>query len=108
MPDRSPKELRHAYWHSLWEGLRIIWPVLSMLLIVQASLGASVGLIEGWGIGQGIYFAFITGLTIGYGDLVPSRPLTQVLAVIIGFCGITLCGLVAALAVKAFQRSSHS
>lgn len=108
MAARSPKELRHAYRHSLLEGLRITWPVLSMLLIVQASLGAIVGLLEGWGIGKGIYFAFITGLTIGYGDLVPTRPLTQVLAVVIGFCGIALGGLVAALAVRAFQKSSHS
>lgn len=107
MANRSPKELRHAYWHSLVEGVRITWPVLSVLLVIQVSLGAAVGLIEGWGIGKGIYFAFITGLTIGYGDLIPTRPLTQVLAIVIGFCGITLGGLIAALAVKAFQRSSH-
>jgi hypothetical protein len=107
MANRSPEELRHAYWHSLVEGMRITWPVLSALLAIQASLGAVVGLLEGWGIGKGIYFAFITGLTIGYGDLIPTRPLTQVLAVVIGFCGITLGGLIAALAVKAFQRSSH-
>ena len=108
MPDRSPKELRRAYWHSLREGMHIAWPVMSVLLIVQALLGAIVGLIEGWGIGKGVYFAFITGLTIGYGDFVPTRPLTQVLSVVIGFSGIALGGLVAALAVKAFQRSSHS
>jgi hypothetical protein len=107
MANRPPADLRHAYWHSLVEGVRITWPVLSALLAIQASLGAVVGLIEGWGIGKGIYFAFITGLTIGYGDLVPTRPLTQVLAVVIGFSGIFLGGLIAALAVKAFQRSSH-
>ena len=107
MADRSPKELRHAYLHSLVEGVRITWPVLSVLLVIQASLGVVVGLLEGWGIGKGVYFAFITGLTIGYGDLVPTRPVTQVLAVIIGFSGVSLGGLIAALAVKAFQRSSH-
>ncbi len=71
---------------------------------MQAILGVMVGLLEGWGIGQGVYFAFITGLTIGYGDLVPTRPLTRTLAVAIGFLGIILGGLVAALAIKAFQR----
>jgi hypothetical protein len=84
-------------------GLAIIWPVLSALLLLKALLGAVVGLIEGWGIWQGIYFAFITGLTIGYGDLAPHLALTQFLAVTIGFLGVTLTGLVAALAVKAFQ-----
>jgi hypothetical protein len=84
-------------------GLAIVWPVLSALLLLKVLLGAVVGLIEGWGIWQGIYFAYITGLTIGYGDLAPHRALTQILAVTIGFVGVTLTGLVAALAVKAFQ-----
>ena len=104
MPDQSPKALRRLYLQSLLEGVRISWPILSGLLAVQALLGAIVGLIEGWGIGKGLYFAFITGLTIGYGDLVPTRPLTQVLSIAIGFSGIALGGLVAALAVKSFQR----
>jgi hypothetical protein len=84
-------------------GLGIIWPVLSALLLLKALLGSIVGLIEGWGIWQGIYFAFITGLTIGYGDLAPRHAMTRLLAVAIGFLGILLTGLVAALAVKAFQ-----
>lgn len=75
------------------------------LLVLQALLGAVVGLIEGWGVGPGVYFAFITGLTVGYGDLVPTGALTRTLSVVIGFCGIALTGLVAALAVRAFQVS---
>jgi hypothetical protein len=106
MPDRSPKALRRLYLQSLLEGIRISWPVLSGLLVVQALLGTIVGLIEGWGVGKGLYFAFITGLTIGYGDLVPTQPSTQILSIVIGFSGIALGGLVAALAVKSFQRST--
>ena len=75
------------------------------LLFLQALLGAVVGLVEGWGVGPGVYFAFITGLTVGYGDLVPTGALTRMLSVVIGFCGIALTGLVAALAVRAFQVS---
>jgi hypothetical protein len=89
-------------------GLAVVWPVLSALLLLKALLGAVVGLIEGWGIWQGIYFAFITGLTIGYGDLAPHHALTQFMAVAIGFLGITLTGLVAALAVKAFQLAPRT
>ena len=104
MPDRSPKELRRHYLHSLLKSIRITWPVLSSLLVLQAVQRAIVGLIEGSGIGKGLYFAFITGLTISYGDYVPTRPLTQILAIVIGFSGIALGGLVAALAMKSFQR----
>ena len=51
-------------------------------------------------------FAYVTGLTIGYGDLAPRQPLTQLLAIVIGFSGVLLTGLVAALAVKAFQADA--
>ncbi|TAJ87343.1 potassium channel family protein [Reyranella sp.] len=103
MADRPANALRRAYWRSFVEGVGICWPVLSGLLILQAALGSIIGLIEGWGIGQGVYFAFITGLTVGYGDLVPTGILTRCLTVLIGFCGIALTGMVAALAVKSFQ-----
>jgi len=105
MPDRTTGERRRAYWRAFWEGLQICWPVFSGLLVLQAALGAIVGLAEGWGLGSGVYFAFITGLTVGYGDFVPTGALTRSLAVLIGFCGIVLTGLVAGLAVRAFQVS---
>ena len=95
--------LRRLYWRSFLAGVVIVWPVLSGLVIAKVALGAVVALIEGWSLGQGIYFALITGLTIGYGDFVPNHWLTRILAVVIGFLGVILIGLVSALAVKAFQ-----
>ena len=103
MAKRNSRTVRAAYLAALIQGLGVTWPVLSGLLLFKASVGAIVGVIEGWGIWQGIYFAFITGLTIGYGDLAPRQPLTQLLAVVIGFSGVLLTGLVAALAVKAIH-----
>ena len=108
MSHRYAAALRRLYWRSFLAGLVIVWPVLSGLLIAKATLGAVIALIEGWSLGQGVYFAFVTGLTIGYGDVVPQRPSTQVLAVLIGFLGIILMGLVSALAVKAFQLTSNA
>ena len=99
----NSRTVRAAYLASLIQGLGVTWPVLSGLLLFKVGLGAIVGVLEGWGVGQGIYFAFITGLTIGYGDLAPRQSLTQLLAVVIGFSGILLTGLIAALAVKAIH-----
>lgn len=99
--------LRRLYWRSFLAGVAIVWPVLSVLFAAKAALGAIIAVVEGWTLGQGVYFAFVTGLTIGYGDFVPRHPLTQVLALAIGFLGIILIGLVSALAVKAFQVSSE-
>lgn len=103
MTKRNSRTVRATYVAALIQGLGVTWPVLSGLLLFKAGLGAIVGVLEGWGVGQGIYFAFITGLTIGYGDLAPRQSLTQLLAVVIGFSGVLLTGLVAALAVKAIS-----
>ena len=105
MAEGNSRVVRAAYFAALIQGLGVTWPVLSGLLLFKASVGAIVGVIEGWGVGQGVYFAFITGLTIGYGDLAPQQALTRFLAVAIGFSGILLTGLVAALAVKAIQAA---
>jgi len=40
-------------------------------------------------------------LTIGYGDLAPKTLLARTLAICIGFCGVVMTGVVAAIAVKA-------
>jgi hypothetical protein len=59
-------------------------------------------------VGESIYFAFVSGLTIGYGDLAPKEPLSRILAIVIGFTGILLTGLVAAVAVRALERVRQS
>ncbi len=83
----------------------VTWPVLSAILVIQLGLGLLVGLLEGWTIGDAVYFSFVTGLTIGYGDLVPRQALTRVFAIGIGLCGILLTGLVAAIAVSALRTT---
>jgi hypothetical protein len=73
--------------------------------VIELVLGLLVGLLEDWTIGDAVYFAFITGLTIGYGDIVPRQTFTRALAVAIGFRGLLLTGLVAAIAVYAMRQS---
>jgi len=68
---------------------------------------SSAALFEGWPLGDAAYFAFVTGLTIGHGDFVPTRPITRLLALIIGFIGILLTGLLAALGVQALQIATE-
>lgn len=99
---------RRAFLRGLQSGLGVVWPVLSALLIGIAALGIVIGLIEGWSMHESIYFAFVSGLTIGYGDFSPTMPLTRVLAVVIGICGVLLTALVAAVAVKALTVTLES
>jgi hypothetical protein len=95
--------MRRAFVKELFTGLRVVWPILSGLVLVIAVLGLVIGLIERWSVLESIYFAFVSGLTIGYGDLAPKTGVTRVLAILIGVCGILLTGLVAAIAVKALN-----
>jgi hypothetical protein len=64
--------------------------------------------IEGWRISEGLYFTFVTGLTIGYGDLTPRHFASRCLAIIIGFSGIVLTGLLAAVSVKALDATARA
>ncbi|MGG5818217.1 potassium channel family protein [Falsiroseomonas sp. HW251] len=98
-------DLRRLFLLALLRRLRVMWPVLSGLMLLIASLGGVVGVIERWGVPEGIYFAFVTSLTIGYGDFAPSTRVTRVMAVAIGLLGILFTGLVAALAVTAFEAT---
>jgi hypothetical protein len=100
-------ELRRSFLSAFWKELRVVWPILSFLIVAQQVLGFLVGYIEGWSVGDATYFTFVTGLTIGYGDLVPMRLSTRLIAVVIGFSGILLTGLVAAVGVRALQEATR-
>ena len=43
--------------------------MVSAVLLVMVVLDLLIGRIEGWKISAALYFTFVTGLTIGYGDL---------------------------------------
>lgn len=99
------RTLRRNFVAGLLAGLRVVWPILSVLLGLIIALGLVVGLLEGWSVHESIYFAFVSGLTIGYGDLAPKSLLTRALAILIGVCGVLLTALVAAIAVKALTAA---
>jgi hypothetical protein len=100
------RALRRNFVAGLFTGLRIVWPILSALLGLIIALGLVVGRIEGWSVHESIYFAFVSGLTIGYGDLAPKSLPTRILAIVIGVCGVLLTALVAAIAVKALTAAT--
>lgn len=99
----DPRTMRRAFVKGLFAGLRVVWPILSGLLAAIAGLGLVIGLIEGWSVQESIYFAFVSGLTIGYGDFAPRSLTARALAIVIGICGVLLTAVVAAVAVKALN-----
>jgi hypothetical protein len=101
------RQIRHAFFRALFRQLYIIWPVLSGVLVLMIGPGLLIGYIEGWRITEALYFTGVTGLTIGYGDLTPRHGLSRCLALVIGFAGIMMTGLVAAVTVKALDLATR-
>jgi len=93
--------VRRAFLRGLVTELRVVWPILSALLATMMLLGLVIGLIEGWSVHESIYFAFVSGLTIGYGDFAPHMFATRAPAIGIGICVVLLVALLAAIAVRA-------
>ena len=60
--------------------------IVILLLIGTALFHA----LEGWNWVDSFYFTGITLFTIGYGDIVPTQPLTKVITVFWGFIGISV------------------
>lgn len=86
-------------------GLLIVWPVLSGVVLLMIALGYIASLIEKWSFGDSVYFALVTGFTVGYGDFVPKQFLSRACSVSIAFLGIVMTAIIAAAAVKALSTA---
>ncbi len=85
----------------LWWGIILISPVLLMLGGIIILLGLIVGRLESWSRFESVYWAWITALTVGYGDIRPTHVSSRLLSTVIAVFGIILMGILVAIAVKA-------
>jgi hypothetical protein len=95
------KTVRWRFIVAFAHAIHVTWPVLSTILAIQVALGLLTGFVEGWSVGDALYFTFVTGLTVGYGDIVPHQALGRAFAIGIGISGMFLTGLIAGIAVHA-------
>lgn len=82
-------------------GLWLTLPLSLSLALAITLLGQAVGKHEGWSRFESFYWSFITATTVGYGDVRPTRRKSKVIAIIVAFLGLTLSGIVIAVAVQA-------
>jgi len=95
------KSFSHHFFHALTK-IRGIFFGLVGWIVVDA---AAIAYFEKIPFAEALYFAFVTGLTIGYGDISPVTPIGRVVAVLTGLVGILMTGLIAALAVYALKET---
>ncbi|WP_223556204.1 potassium channel family protein [Pseudomonas sp. BF-R-01] len=103
MKPANTSNIRREFYKAVGYYLRVVWPILSTMLIVIVTCGLIISYLEGWDPFDGIYFGFVTGLTIGYGELVPKLPVSRILAILLGFNGVLLTAIFAAISVRAIE-----
>jgi hypothetical protein len=81
--------------------------VLVGLLLLLVAGGVTISQVEGIALDKAIYFAFITGLSIGYGDITPETAWGRVLSVAIGLIGMVFVGITVAVATRALADSTR-
>ena len=86
-------------------GLFLIGPLLVLLFAVIAGLGQIAGRIESWSRFDALYWALITAMTIGYGDIKPLKNSSRLLSLVIGFIGLVLTGITVTVAIQAGTKA---
>ncbi len=60
-------------------------------IFIMIAIGAVIyHFLEGWDWLDSFYFVVVTLTTIGYGDLVPTRPITKLITIFYGLNGVIL------------------
>jgi voltage-gated potassium channel len=85
---------------NLFKALSQAYPLFMGLGLIISALSIWVGKHEGWSVGDSLYFGFVTALTVGYGDMRPTKPWNKFLAIVIGLFGLIATGIIIAIAVS--------
>ena len=86
----------------------VIWhfhAVFLSLFALIVGIAAVIVHIENMPFEDALYFSFITGLTIGYGDIIVKTPFGRIVAVLLGLIGIIFTGMMVAAAIRAVGES---
>ena len=97
----SINRFTYHFFHALWKIQGIVYGLLAWLVVNAAA----IAYFEKMPFADALYFTFITGLTIGYGDIAPVTLAGRVVAILTGFVGILMTGLIAAVAVYALRTT---
>ena len=98
--DQQPSTLM-AFTRNFFRYVLYVGELLVGLIVLVILGGVAISWVERIELGDAIYFAFITGLSIGYGDIAPVTLWGRVVSVAIGMIGMVFVGLTVAIATRA-------
>ncbi len=84
----------------------MLWSLGGLFAIFGALVclaGALISRFDTISLEDGIYFAFVTALTIGFGDITPTTRASRVLTVLLALLGVFFTGIAVAIAVHALS-----
>ena len=76
-----------------------------MILILADSIMVIIGVIifsylESWGFIDSLYFTMTTMLAVGYGDIIPTNPISKMLSIAYAIIGLTIFLIIVSILVK--------
>jgi len=95
------KSFNRHFIHALSKIQGILYGLLAWLVVDAAA----IAYFEKMHFADALYFTLVTGLTIGYGDIVPVTLAGRVFAILTGLVGILITGLIVAVAVYALRAT---
>ena len=99
-------EFSGAFIRIFLKALVALAPIFVALLMMILGLGVLQSyLIPDLETGDGIYFAWVTAFTVGYGDVVPAGWLSRLAAMATALIGMVFTGLWVAVAVNALKMT---
>ena len=90
-----------TFWKYFLQILHYVRGVFLVLILALCSCSAIMSYVDEISLGDALYLTFITGLTIGYGDITPTTTAGRVLSVITGVMGVIVFGILVAVVNRA-------
>ena len=101
MRPRIYQRFTYYFFHALLKIQGIIYGLVAWLVVNAAA----IAYFEKMPFADALYLTFVTGLTIGYGDIAPVTTAGRLVAILIGLLGILITGLIVAVAVYALREA---
>ena len=95
----------HTFLLAHFELVMELSGALAVLAVIIVACGVAMARADGMSVEDGIYLAFITAFTVGFGDITPKSRATRIVSVILAFIGLVLVGIVVAVAVHALDAA---
>lgn len=89
------------------ECIKKVRGVIFGLLLIIFIGSVLLSILDGIPLDDSIYFSFITALTVGYGDIVPTTILGRALSIFIGVIGMIFFGVIIGISTRIIIRQMH-